>query len=55
VILEIDPQFQRDPQDLTRIYGPGQADTQVPLSDLSSGSLSPCGRGCRASPCERGG
>src|SRR5262249_454106 len=35
VILENDPQFQRDPQDLTRIYVPGQGDTQVPLSSVA--------------------
>jgi multidrug efflux pump subunit AcrB len=35
VILEVDPQFQRDPNDLTRIYVPGQGDTQVPLSSVA--------------------
>jgi multidrug efflux pump len=35
VVLEIDPQFQRDPEDLTRIYVPGQGNTQVPLSSVA--------------------
>jgi multidrug efflux pump len=35
VILEIDPQFQRDPEDLTRIYVPGAGGAQVPLSALA--------------------
>jgi hydrophobe/amphiphile efflux-1 (HAE1) family protein len=35
VILEIDPQFQRDPHDLTRIYVPGAGNTQVPLSTVA--------------------
>jgi hydrophobe/amphiphile efflux-1 (HAE1) family protein len=35
VILEIDPQFQRDPQDLTRVYVPGASNTQVPLSSVA--------------------
>jgi multidrug efflux pump len=35
VILEVDPQFQRDPQDLTRIYVPGSGNTQVPLSSVA--------------------
>jgi len=35
VILEVDPQFQRDPQDLTRIYVPGVGNTQVPLSSVA--------------------
>src|ERR1700738_2796778 len=30
VILEIDPQYQRDPTDLTRLYGGGAGNTQVP-------------------------
>jgi hydrophobe/amphiphile efflux-1 (HAE1) family protein len=35
VILEIDPQFQRDPSDLTRIYVPGADGAQVPLSSVA--------------------
>ena len=35
VILEIDPQFQRDPADLTRIYVPGTGGAQVPLSAVA--------------------
>jgi multidrug efflux pump subunit AcrB len=35
VILEIDPQFQRDPEDLTRIYVPGTGGAQVPLSAVA--------------------
>src|SRR5215211_6742903 len=35
VILEIDPQFQRDPEDLTRVYVPGAGKTQVPLSSVA--------------------
>jgi multidrug efflux pump len=35
VILEIDPQFQRDPTDLTRIYVPGTGSAQVPLSAVA--------------------
>src|SRR5215216_4570696 len=35
VILEIDPQFQRQPEDLTRIYVPGLGNTQVPLSSVA--------------------
>src|SRR5215212_2604625 len=35
VVLEIDPQFQRDPSDLTRIYVPGADGTQVPLSSVA--------------------
>ncbi len=34
VILEVDPNFQRDPGDLTKIYVPGK-DAQVPLSALA--------------------
>jgi multidrug efflux pump len=34
VILEIDPQFQRDPGDLARIYVPGRDGAQVPLANL---------------------
>jgi multidrug efflux pump len=36
VILEVDPQFQRDPNDLTRIYVPGTDGVQVPLSSVAS-------------------
>jgi multidrug efflux pump subunit AcrB len=32
VVLEIDPGFQRDPSDLTRIYVPGRGGAQVPLT-----------------------
>jgi hydrophobe/amphiphile efflux-1 (HAE1) family protein len=32
VILEIDPQYQRDPTDLARIYVPGANGVQVPLT-----------------------
>jgi multidrug efflux pump len=35
VILEIDPQFQRDPSDLTRVYVSGAGSTQVPLSSVT--------------------
>ena len=35
VILEVDPQFQRDPSDLTRVYVPGSDGTQVPLSSVA--------------------
>ncbi|MFL5047336.1 MAG: efflux RND transporter permease subunit, partial [Xanthobacteraceae bacterium] len=35
VILEIDPRFQRDPEDLTRVYVPGAGKTQVPLSSVA--------------------
>jgi multidrug efflux pump len=35
VILEIDPQFQRDPSDLTRVYVAGADGTQVPLSSVA--------------------
>jgi multidrug efflux pump len=35
VILEIDPQFQRDPTDLSRIYVPGSGNTAVPLSSVA--------------------
>jgi hydrophobe/amphiphile efflux-1 (HAE1) family protein len=36
VILEIDPQFQRDPSDLTRVYVPGANGVQVPLSAVTT-------------------
>jgi len=35
VILEIDPRFQRDPEDLTRVYVAGAGNTQVPLSSVA--------------------
>ena len=35
VILEVDPQFQRDPTDITRIYVAGAGNTQVPLSSVA--------------------
>jgi hydrophobe/amphiphile efflux-1 (HAE1) family protein len=35
VILEIDPQYQRDPSDLTRIYVSGANNTQVPLTAVT--------------------
>src|SRR5262249_8928915 len=35
VILEIDPDLQKDPEDLTRIYVPGTGNTQVPLSSVA--------------------
>jgi multidrug efflux pump len=35
VVLEIDPQFQRDPTDLTRIYVPGSGNAQIPLSAVA--------------------
>jgi len=35
VILEIDPQFQRDPGDLTRVFVPGTGNAQVPLSSVA--------------------
>jgi multidrug efflux pump len=35
VILEIDPQFQRDPNDLSRIYVHGTNNAQVPLSNVA--------------------
>jgi hydrophobe/amphiphile efflux-1 (HAE1) family protein len=34
VVLEVDPQFARDPTDLTRVYVPGANRTQVPLSSV---------------------
>jgi hydrophobe/amphiphile efflux-1 (HAE1) family protein len=36
VILEIDPQYQRDPTDLDRIYVSGANNTQVPLSAVTT-------------------
>ena len=35
VILEIDPQAQRDPEDLTQVYVSGRGGTQVPLSAVA--------------------
>ena len=35
VILEIDPQYQRDPTDLARIYVTGANNTQVPLTAVT--------------------
>ena len=35
VILEVDPQFQRDPTDITRIYVNGAGNTQVALSSVA--------------------
>ncbi len=35
VILEIDPRYQRDPTDLTRIYVSGANNTQVPLAAVT--------------------
>jgi multidrug efflux pump len=35
VVLEIDPQYQRDPTDLTRIYVTGADNTQVPLTAVT--------------------
>jgi multidrug efflux pump len=36
VVLEIDPQFQRDPNDLSRVYVPGANGVQVPLSAVTT-------------------
>jgi multidrug efflux pump len=35
VILEIDPQYQRDPNDLARIYVRGTGNAQIPLSNVA--------------------
>ena len=35
IILEVDPQFQRDPSDLSRVYVPGPGNTQVALSSVA--------------------
>jgi multidrug efflux pump len=35
VILEIDPRFQKDPQDLSQVYVSGRGGTQVPLSAVA--------------------
>jgi multidrug efflux pump subunit AcrB len=34
IILEVDPRYQRDPSDLSRIYAPGRDGVQVPLTSL---------------------
>jgi multidrug efflux pump len=36
VVLEIDPQYQRDPADLARVYVSGANNTQVPLSAVTT-------------------
>jgi multidrug efflux pump subunit AcrB len=36
VILEVKPEFQRDPSALSKIYVPGQGGVQVPLSSFAS-------------------
>jgi multidrug efflux pump len=35
VVLEVDPQYQRDPTDLTRIYVSGANNTQLPLTAVT--------------------
>ncbi len=35
VILEIDPQYQRDPGDLSHVYVPGRGGTAIPLSTVA--------------------
>jgi multidrug efflux pump len=35
VILEVDPRLQRDPEDLSQVYVPGDGGTQVPLSAVA--------------------
>src|SRR5205823_6067170 len=35
VILEVDPLFQRDPSDLTRVYVEGAGNAQVPLAAVA--------------------
>jgi multidrug efflux pump len=35
VILEVDPQFRRDPTDLSQLYVSGKGNTQVPLSTVA--------------------
>jgi multidrug efflux pump len=35
IILEVDPQFQRDPSDLSRVYVAGPGNTQVALSSVA--------------------
>src|SRR5262245_16141673 len=34
VVLEVDPRFQRDPSDLSRVFVPGRGGVQVPLTSL---------------------
>ena len=34
IVLEVDPRFQRDPSDLSRVFVPGRGGVQVPLSSL---------------------
>ena len=34
IVLEVDPRFQRDPSDLSRVFVPGRDGAQVPLSSL---------------------
>jgi multidrug efflux pump len=34
IVLEVDPRYQRDPTDLSRIFVPGQGGAQVPLNGL---------------------
>ena len=41
VILEIDPQFQRDPSDLSYVYVPGRNGTAIPLSTVAKFTRSP--------------
>src|SRR5437016_14359079 len=35
IVLEVDPRYQRDPTDLSRVFVPGQGGAQVPLNGLS--------------------
>jgi hydrophobe/amphiphile efflux-1 (HAE1) family protein len=41
VILEIDPQYQRDPSDLSYVYVPGRGGAAIPLSTVAKFSRSP--------------
>ena len=34
IVLEVDPRYQRDPSDLSRVFVPGRGGAQVPLSSL---------------------
>ena len=34
IVLEVDPRFQRDPSDLSRVFVPGRGGVQVPLTSL---------------------
>ena len=36
VILEVDPRYQRDPEDLARVFVPGKDNAQVPISAVIS-------------------